>query len=291
MNTSIKKAFEEIRFICPDDGENLLIADKMLICKNCGREYPIIDGCFISLLPKTPKSLERNENADYYDEYVKTFYQSNSLNDEIAWGAPESVPLKWKKTREGQVERVFDLLNRQPSLPYVCDFSAGSGYYTLKYAKNFSLIIHCDLSIQNLQYCRKKASSSGIDNILFIRMDYFNPPFRNSLKNVICFDTLIRGEEHEKELLRSIYSSLTIDGIAFLDFHNWWHNPLRRIGILKNNFGSNRSYTKRQASKLIEASGLSIEGFSPFWQEIYIYKKNIFKLLPPTRLIFKVKTL
>jgi ubiquinone/menaquinone biosynthesis C-methylase UbiE len=217
------------------------------------------------------------------------FLQSEDLSrNSLAWGAPELVPDKWRKIREAQVDLILCQLIDSNESDYVCDFSAGAGYYTLQYAKYFSAVIHCDLSMQNLNYCYKKASQTGIDNIFFLRIDYFHPPFNNSLKNVICIDSLIRGIPHEERLLSSIKYSLADDGFAYIDFHNWWHNPLRRLGFLKNNFGNNKSYTRKQAQSLIYSKGLKIEEYIPFWQEAQIYQKNIFTLLPPTRLAFKV---
>jgi SAM-dependent methyltransferase len=293
MNTLIKKVLKEIEFVCPDDRGNLVLSGNSFFCESCKREFPIVQDRFISFLPKSPTNLSENENSDYYEEYEKAFIQPENFDGNgIAWGAPETVPLKWLKTREGQVEMVFNQLIEQKSLDYICDFSAGAGYYTLKYAEHFPMVIHCDLSIQNLDYCIRKADQFGIKNILFLRMDYFYPPFENSLENIICFDSLIRGEEHEKRLLMSICSSLANSGTAFLDFHNWWHNPLRRLGILKNNFGSNQSYSALQGRRLIEESGLTVQKFIPFWQEAYLYQNSLLKLLPPTRLMYKVsKTL
>ena len=86
--------------------------------------------------------------------------------------------------------------------------------------------------------------------MIFLRVDYLKLPFSQALDYVICLDTLIRGRDHERGLLASIRDALKPGGHAVLDFHNWWHNPLRRLGLLPQNFGGNTSYNYRESCKL-----------------------------------------
>ena len=101
-------------------------------------------------------------------------------------------------------------------------------------------MFHCDLSTQSLLHTAAKAREQGILNIAFLRIDYFQPPFRRSLDRLICLDTLIRAPFHELTLLRGIAASLAPRGRAVIDSHNYWHNPLRRMGWLPENFIENR---------------------------------------------------
>ena len=180
----------------------------------------------------------------------------------------------------------------RPGDSTLCDIAAGAGYYTLAYAQLFRVVLHCDLSVNDLSYARRKAQSMGIWNVLFVRADYFAPPFRNTLDRVLCIDTLIRGEAHESLLLASIARSLNGDGFALVDFHNWWHNPLRRLGVLRNNFGRNRSYTKRELNNLLAGRHIAPSGFFPFVQEL---KGNgaggdgFRKILPATRFVLRIQ--
>jgi SAM-dependent methyltransferase len=172
----------------------------------------------------------------------------------------------------------------------LCDISAGAGYYTFEYADDFRVVLHCDLSVDNLTYAWRKARCRGIRNIVFLRADYFALPFRQTLDRILCFDTLIRGEAHDSALLSSIVRSLKPSGSAVIDFHNWWHNPLRRLGLLPENFHSNRSYVRAEAEKLLRDTGISEFGYWPFFQE---FKREdrmadiLLRLLPPTRLVYR----
>jgi len=53
-----------------------------------------------------------------------------------------------------------------------------------------------------------------------------------------------------------------------VDFHNWWHNPLRRVGLLPDNFSGNKSYTRKELRSLLESSGVGPFQTRPFVQEL-----------------------
>jgi hypothetical protein len=93
-------------------------------------------------------------------------------------------------------------------------------------------------------------------------------PFNNTLQQIICTDTLIRGRLHEILLLNSLHNALSDGGQALVDFHNWWHNPLRRLGLMSQNFGHNMSYTRKTAEKIVLVAGISKWKYFPFRQEI-----------------------
>jgi hypothetical protein len=102
-------------------------------------------------------------------------------------------------------------------------------------------------------------------------------------------DTLERGEHHERMLLEAIRRSLRPSGIGLVDFHNWWHNPLRRLRLLPQNFGLNRSYSRKQAEALLRSCGIAKSRYAPFYQEfegIGIPTRMAQALLPPTRHVF-----
>ena len=181
----------------------------------------------------------------------------------------------------------------RPELDVVADFSAGPGYYTLEFAKQWRYVIHCDLCAGSIARARRAAREAGIGNIFYLRMDYLRPAFHYSAPRIICLDTLIRGREHERALAASIHQSLAPDGAALIDFHNWWHNPLRRAGFLPDNFTHNRSYALRELPPLLAAAGISSYETIPFHQELDpasgLYSL-LARLLPPTRWMYRVKS-
>lgn len=123
-----------------------------------------------------------------------------------------------------------------------------------------------------------------------LRVDYFALPFRRSIDRLLCLDTLIRGEDHEKALLNEIAKAIASDGRAIVDFHHWWHNPLRRLGVLPQNFGNNRSYTRSGAEGLLRECGVEGWRLVRFCQEFApegASLKRLSWLLPATRLLYE----
>src|SRR2546429_4996904 len=59
------------------------------------------------------------------------------------------------------------------------DVSAGVGDYTLSYARHFKWVLHCDLSIDALRYALARSRRMGLQNVFFLRVDYFALPFRD----------------------------------------------------------------------------------------------------------------
>jgi SAM-dependent methyltransferase len=277
---------------CPDDGSCLRRTGDGLHCHECGRQFPMVAENFVELLPIRPASLTLSSNEEYRRTYLQLF--SELIGEDstaMAWGAEESGPRSWIRKRQRQVQAVLFLVTAgaDPSRSVLCDFAAGAGYYTFTYAPYFRCVLHCDLSLANLNYCRQRARSRNVSNIMFVRMDYFSPPFRNSLERLICFDTIIRGEEHDRLLLHNLVRSMRPDGKAIIDFHNWWHNPFRRAGLLKENFASNKSYSRQSAESLLANVGIDRFAYRPFHQEFDakgVFGTTCAHLLPPTRLIY-----
>jgi SAM-dependent methyltransferase len=247
----------------------------------------------VELLPKAPALSQVATAPSYTQTYFDEFNRPFRWNQEaLAWGAPSRHPPAWVERRERQVRWALPLLlsRDEPNPLLFADLSAGAGYYTLAYARHFQHVLHCDLSIDSLNYACFRARALGIDNIAFLRIDYFQPPFRSSVSRLICFDTLIRGEAHERLLLRSVKAALAPGGIALLDFHNWWHNPLRRVGLLTRNFPPAGSYTRRQTRHLLWEAGIRDYVLFPFhqeWEQRGVVAKLGAMLIPATRLVYR----
>jgi SAM-dependent methyltransferase len=279
---------------CPDDGASLLYLSAEFRCSHCDRRFPICEDNLAEILPSYPCELPASANSEYTQGYLREFKESyRSSETSSAWGAEESVTQSWVRKRHRQVAMVKPLISEGSNSgeAVLCDISAGAGYYTFAYAHLFRFVLHCDLSVDNLTYAWRKARNLGTRNIFFLRADYFAPPFQQSLDRIVCFDTLIRGEVHDQILLSSIVRSLRPGGLAVLDFHNWWHNPLRRLGLLPENFHGNRSYVRSEAEKLLMDSDIKVFKYRPFFQEfdsVATADSLLFRLFPATRLIYSV---
>jgi SAM-dependent methyltransferase len=251
-----------------------------------------MDGKIVELLPREPAAPVANrEYALAYDGQFHRAFQTGQ--ESMAWSTRESSSPAAIRKRERQGRAVLSVL-RATGRPLdelgLCDISAGPGDYTLFYARHFRWILHCDLSPEALRYAAQRSRQMGVTNIFFLRVDYFALPFRRSLDRILCLDTLIRGPDHEKALLGQIQCALSPEGRAIVDFHHWWHNPLRRLGFLPQNFGKNRSYTRQEAEKLLLESGIEDGKLVRFYQELETTNpcyRSLSALLPATRLMYE----
>jgi SAM-dependent methyltransferase len=297
------------RLHCPDDQVTLQLEPTAFHCPCCARSFPIIADNFVELLPKNPTVLPAEFGPKYLDGYLREFHRPFAFveNPEVSEAAKpdKNAPARndvlfhaqvsarsWVQKREREVDRVLALLVQNSGSPdsILCDISAGPGYYTFAYASRFSVVLHCDLAVDSLAYAMRKAAALKLNNVLFLRIDYFAPPFKNSLDQILCLDTLIRGRPHEAALLLAINHSLTPRGYAIVDFHNWWHNPLRRMGLMSQTFDENQSYSRRAAEGLLAKAGVAGLEYFPFFQEFdhgELASKFLGRIIPPTRLIYR----
>jgi SAM-dependent methyltransferase len=281
---------------CPDDGQPLRLAKAQLLCSGCGRSFPLDREDLAEILPIHPVGLPVSTSAEYCSAYLMLFEQQFQRDSPcLPRAAEETATGAWIRKRRRQVSAVLPLVTEgaEPGASVLCDIAAGAGHYTFAYAPHFRFVLHCDLSVQNLSYASRKARERNLKNVFFLRIDYFRPPFRQSLDRLLCLDTLIRGEGHDSMLLKSIAGCLKPTGRAVIDFHNWWHNPLRRLGVLPENFHSNRSYRRSETKKLLREAAFRDTQAFPFVQEFdpgSPIERICSKAVPSTRFLYRVSS-
>jgi SAM-dependent methyltransferase len=246
----------------------------------------------IELLPLNPAPISAMDVSQRYREgYLQEFAKPLELREDAkTWGAPEDLTPKAVRLRERQAREVLHLLRggQSDNLETFCDLSAGAGHCTFEAAKEYPLVFHCDLSADAIAYASAKADRLGVANIVFVRSDYLQLPIRNTIQHLTCLDTLIRGRWHETKLLTSLCQALAPGGRAAIDFHNWWHNPLRRLGLFQNNFEGNRSYSHAELQTLLANAGIQHFQVNRFVQEVDPAQRGgklLSWLIPPTRFL------
>jgi SAM-dependent methyltransferase len=249
----------------------------------------------LEVLPSEPVEISPFEMpAEYRNAYIQAYSQVWEPGDAaLPFGAPESLSEKAVKLRTRQTQEVLRLLLSDSGYGdgTFCDLSAGAGHTTFAATRHCRLVFHCDLSVSAVRYASTKATRMGIDNILIVRADYLRPPFRNCIQWLTCLDSLIRGPWHDVRLLASIRQALAPGGCAVADFHNWWHNPLRRLGLLRQNFGKNRSYTTKEVMQLLRQAHIDDFAIRGFFQEADPQRLPMSVLqgvIPATRLVVRL---
>jgi SAM-dependent methyltransferase len=277
---------ELLRYLCCPDDRTPLANGSGLLCPKCEREFEVRERV-IDLRPLAPAafppgSMDHTYTAGYLQDFAGSLAAPSSRP---AWGS--SLSGKLLRVKQENVAWLRPLVCEGAGREILCDFSGGAGHYTLAYAGCFRHVFHCDLSTASLRATADMAAAQGIENITFLRIDYLRPPFHGRLDRILCLDTLIRSPYHEIRLLEAIAGSLAPAGRAFVDFHNYWHNPLRRLGVLPDNFIGNRSYSRSQTAGLLRAAGLRAYRYIPFRQE-FPEAGGLARLIPPTRHIYEI---
>lgn len=285
----------ELLLSCPDDGASVRLCGDAFLCAKCARRFSVLAGVVVDMLPHKPSDLPGSSVSEPYRRgYLEEFHRQLCLEESRApWGDPTATSAKWAAVQQRQAEEAILLLLRRSDgqNKILCDISVGAGYCRLAFARHFRLVLHCDLSVDSIGFAWRRARELRQNNLLFLRMDYFRPPFRGVVDRLVCLDTLIRGEEHERMLLALIGRSLVSDWIAVIDFHHWWHNPLRRIGILRDNFKGNRSCTRSSLRCFLEHAGIGQFERLRFVPEAHPSTplgKLVARMIPATRFIYRM---
>ena len=267
-------------FQCPNDSSPLEYdPHDSLSCPKCRSVFPIHAPNFVELVPRTqfsPAKAATNEHEkSFFDGYRRLFGERFSFRPEaMAWGSEERIGARNSGRKRKEVEQIVSAVNAAGRI--VCDISGGAGWFTSTLAPEAKLIVHCDLSCDNLNYAHNKFKNG---NILFVRMDFFSPPFRdNSFDITVCTDTLIYGDLMVSALLSSIYRSLRAGGSGVVDFYNRKHrNPFHRPYMI--------GYTRGEVESILRQLGIPIRSFDGFFQD---WEGSLRWIIPPTRHIVTI---
>lgn len=217
--------------VCPDCGHDLAYQRKKVRCTNCKR-YFYHDDSFIDLLPSTPTTIAQPYSSLAHAYYLEQFTRSGEAiqtPSDSSWGKYQEFPVGYQVFVHQ--ERLFSQRYWPNTRNVYCDVSAASGFYTFHAAKHFDRVIHGDINIEYLSYAREQAKKNRLTNILFIRMDYFSPPFKKrSLDYCSVTDSLLYyGWRADIEVIRQVQKSIKKNGALFFDLHffKWYHHDSR----------------------------------------------------------------
>ena len=267
---------------CPNCLESLTKQEKILHCLKCNSSFNIIDENIIDLVSSKSFEFKKNLSSEIYPEYSELRKIGHPINEKSRlWGL---------ESKFGMSGFVTTLRNKILSLledEIICDVGAGVGNYSLHFAKQTKFVFHCDLDLETILSAAQEAKKQKINNILFIRCDYFYLPFRsNSLDCITSIDVLEKGNEHNSKLIKEISNKLTNGGKFIVDFHSKERTKLTKAPI------SDR-YSKNELYDFINLNNLSINqiigmGYLPtirnFSGIVYTILNNMCKLFfPPAR--------
>ena len=96
---------------------------------------------------------------------------------------------------------------------YVLDFGCGSGAITNKLAREVEAIDAIDISLGMLEFAKKQADNSSIDNINYTRASIFDEQFNDKEYDVIFAFNVLHYIEDTPRLIERINTLLKPDGV------------------------------------------------------------------------------
>ncbi len=222
--------------ICPDcssqdDEHGLTYKNSQIFCSNCKRNF-IFDNGIIDLLPSRPQKISNNVKRVFSDYYKKQFKISAnaSFRDASAWGEIKDLSKGYQLYLKVEQELIYK--NYSIDRNIFCDLSGSQGYFSLNASKHFKTVFFCDINLEYLHYAKKLFKGNGITNVIFIRLDYLQLPFKSkTLDTVLSTDSLIYyGYESDKKVIQSAKSKLKSGGKFIFDLHSKkFYAPAKRI--------------------------------------------------------------
>lgn len=235
---------------CPNSWEDLYISWNFLVSKSWSYKYPLLDENFVELLPNRPYNVHiessRVSDNNFYHQQLKSPIDLSILTDN-AWWIINNLSVWHKKFVIYELDHIKKIAKWLKNRKICIDISWWCGTHTFELAKNFDLVIHFDLWDQSLNYAYHQAKKLWIDNILFVRWDFFNLPFKNCIADmIISIDTFIYyGVKDDIKVLENCQNIITQEGIVMADFHHkkpFGNNPKiheyskQEIKYLQNHF-------------------------------------------------------
>lgn len=217
-----------------------------------------------------PSEIKNDFEKKFFDSYHQLFGQIFSFNEHaIAWGAIENISPKHANRKKREIDQILNRADIRNKI--TCDVSGGAGWITPQLAKEASIVIHCDISCDNLNYVYRRSENK---NILFVRLDYFSDPFiADSIDIIFCTDTLIYGDFMVKKFLRNIHRCLSINGKAKVDFYNRLHRNIFHKPYMIG-------YSSSELNILLHEVGITKYDYEGYFQEC---KGNLKWIIPSTR--------
>ncbi|WP_020586381.1 methyltransferase domain-containing protein [Desulfobacter curvatus] len=166
MELSVKDAAKLFR--CPVNKDILELKEDYLISKS-GLKYPVVNG-IIDLLPEEKRDDNDNSEYDTISGLLYNLWVMNPIIISFAWGI-------------GALTTLFKM-KRLLEIPggWILDVPCGTGIFSTSVYKSkpASKFIAMDYSMGMLKAAQKKARSKNIRNVIFIRADVGNLPFKDN---------------------------------------------------------------------------------------------------------------
>ena len=245
----MKKKLNDI-LVCPDchsklnlktelaQGEN--ITKGKLSCKNCSKEYPILEGiprlASVDCGQKEDKHKEVCQANEVYHDMIAELYEED-----------ESLAGSHNEFNQKRIENIVKTISQQTNNDWFLDLACGTGN-VLKFGQNcFKNAVGVDISIGML----KKAQSKGLE---VIQADILKLPFKDEVFNSASCFSVLHHLYDQKPFFKETYRVLAKNGILYTDW-----DPVARPKIDKDGFKWKMFITAKEVFKFFVKPWLGVE--------------------------------
>ena len=133
--------------MCPDCRGSLSGAGAAALqCDACGRDFPILQGNILSLMPNHPRPLP--------DAYNDPDYRRMSAHFDDSSPYFTDGNIIFRSIHQSSHKKIHDWMSAAPDGDWICDLGCGQGYH-YRYVKNPERVIGIDIRVDSLRRVRE----------------------------------------------------------------------------------------------------------------------------------------
>ncbi len=220
---------------CPKDKSELIFTNDGLLCSNCNSKFKVINGNTIDFISTENEVKQLSNIEGDYESLYSSLISSGSSTEKYRRDQHFS-----KAPLNNYIKQYLKKLKKLIGTKIVLDIGSGRGDYSLELSKNCELVFHCDLDSQSMNIAREEAKMQKIENILFVRCDYFSLPFKtNSLPCCLNVGNLYHGKEHELKLFNTTLDIVSEGGLLISDFQSKERTKMHSSSSMATRYSKN----------------------------------------------------
>jgi SAM-dependent methyltransferase len=210
--------------VCPECGATVNSDARELLCRNCARRWPVVDG--------VPHFLDQ---FPYWGEIGLTEMQE--VNRRAAEGSWKSALLDSPDASVRQAATMMLNLERAnwqwlvdlPPASRVLDLGAGTGTNTHALATRFQEVVAVEPVLERVDFMRQRFRQENLTNAKVVRSSLWVMPFRPASFDLVAMNGVLEWvpsgrEEDPREsqlsALRKVHSLLRPDGYLYVGIEN-----------------------------------------------------------------------
>jgi 2-polyprenyl-3-methyl-5-hydroxy-6-metoxy-1,4-benzoquinol methylase len=197
---------------CPGCGGDLDIKGNVIVCTQCQQEFEQFDGIQQLFWPN-----EWSSNRTDVTNQVKAFYEGNPFPN---YDACDSVGSLAAKAEKGLFARMLD--EQIPSGARIIECGCGTGQLSNFLSIRNRKVIGADMCLNSLQLGQQFAREQHLENVRFIQMNLFRPPFKSGSFHLVISNGVLHHTSDPRGGFEVISRLVTPGGYILIGLYHHW---------------------------------------------------------------------